>query len=111
MFALVRERGSSRLRRVRKKLGIGEATNPSGTRHCLIDVVTSIKYFSDWCDRIASVQKYVIEEIVEDAKIGGLTDNDVKEAISFLTFRQSNMRKIIIENRDEFAVRAWSEWL
>lgn len=110
-WALFGRQGVGRLNDVRGKLGISEALNPSGNRHCLLDRVRTTKQFPYWLNRLSAVPDYVIGDAVERALGARLIDGgQAIAAKNFLTERRKKLVDIIKVHRSEFLGIADPDW-
>jgi hypothetical protein len=100
--------GEARLRELRNRLGASGGSRTHGSRHCLLDVLSTDAYFSKWLDRIGQVPDYVIEDVCRDAVGLGITASEAATGIDFLTFRRGQLRRIIDAARNEF--RRIQQW-
>ncbi|WP_435612189.1 hypothetical protein [Streptomyces sp. bgisy159] len=71
--------------------------------HCLIRHVKDVSHFPEWFDRISSVTRREILQIVGRCHSAGLIDAHVRDAlIEFIEYRQSRIRSFIDRTKDQF---------
>lgn len=109
LFGYIPGEGRNRLATLRDRLGMSGGPLTRGSRHCLIDVITTDVHFGKWIERIKAIPDFFIEDTCRAAVGLGMVADEADEAINFLRYRRDNLADIIKASRQEFkAILQWS---
>jgi hypothetical protein len=94
--------GALRMAATSDLLGLDIATT-ADNYHPFLKKIESCHWFDQWFNRIASIPKWFISQIVRDAEQYGLTRTESNWANDILTYRSRNLETIILKNRTQFS--------
>jgi hypothetical protein len=101
-------KGTSRLEKLRDRLGVSGGSRTAGNRHSLLDQIGSDAHFGHWLERIRKVPSFFIDELCGEVVGLGCTDTEARAAAAFLKYRCQQLDSIVGANRAEFTgIRSW----
>jgi hypothetical protein len=109
LFGYVKGQGAARLQKVENRLGVSGGSQSTGNAHCMLEHLSSSDDLSEWCQRIATIPIWQIEDICKSECV----PSRLREAaISFLRSRRNNIGQLIMANKDAFPnIKDWGLWV
>jgi hypothetical protein len=99
-------KGAKRLFDGTNALGVSRGSVAGHSEHCLLAALESSNYFDQWVDRIAAIPKWFIEDICHEVN-DWLKQDEMDAVVEFLNFRKQELRTIIKNHKNRFAVKNW----
>ncbi|MGO8766192.1 MAG: HipA family kinase [Limisphaerales bacterium] len=105
LFGHVDGRGQERLRGNMDAFFIGDPR-----RHCLLDAISTDKFFQEWMARIEGLPNYLIDHACEaTVPLGMISVTESVVAKQFLKHRKEKIKEIVKSNKKEFTkISDWS---
>ena len=90
--------GVERLKTLRDRLGITGSTVTGGNECCLLKSLKTVKFFTEWRNRLWDIPEWFVNETCDAAIEIGLSQPEANAAKDFLLYRKNNVTKIIRSN-------------
>lgn len=101
LFGAKNGEGQKRLNDQKDKLAVGT--------HCLLEHLSSNKFFRKWYDRINGLPKYLIDDACDSTvPLGMISAAEAEAAKVFLTHRKASIEELVKANKPEFkGIQQW----
>lgn len=77
--------------------------------HCLLQRLSTDKYFDTWLKRIKKLPDFYIRGICFEVTDAGLSEDEADAAYEFLKYRRDNIRTLVQDNQSLFkSINQWS---
>jgi len=108
LFYVYPDEGIERLKDMANRLGVSGGSVTGGSRHCLIDIISTVDHFEYWLKFIEQLPLMFIENICRQTYKLGANKREVKAVIRFLRHRREIIGELIYSNRAEFpSIKDW----